>query len=103
MPVQRLTTPATQEEYFALVEVAAAMELLPAADRAILIALGVEDRAHEDLALESGCAMGTVRSRLSRARARLRDVLEEGAGGICLPGTIMQPIVVRSAFGRAGI
>ncbi len=88
---QRLVSPASQEDHLALIEVAAALNRLPAADRAILIALGIEDRAHEDIALEAGCAMGTVRSRLSRARIRLRDVLEELPGGICLPGRIMSP------------
>ena len=49
----RLTTPATQIDHLALVEVAAAMKLLPEDDRGILIALGVEGRAHEDIALET--------------------------------------------------
>ena len=80
-----LTRPANQLEHVALVEVAAAMTRLPSDDRAILIALGVEGRPHEEVALETGCAMGTVRSRLSRARARLRDILDDGIGGMRVP------------------
>ena len=72
----RLSCPANQIDHLALAEVAAAMELLPAADRDILRALGVEGRPHEEIALADGCALGTVRSRLSRARGRLRDALE---------------------------
>jgi len=77
----RLTSPANQVDHLALVEVAAAIALLPKGDREILYALGVEGRPHEEIALETGCALGTVRSRLSRARSRLRTVLENGNRG----------------------
>lgn len=90
----RLSTPATQFDHLALVEVADAMALLSPADRAILIALGVEGRPHEEIALETGCAMGTVRSRLSRARLRLRTVLDNGSRNSLAPARIL----VQSAF-----
>jgi RNA polymerase sigma-70 factor (ECF subfamily) len=88
----RLATPATQIDHLALVEVASAMELLSDADRALLVALGVEGRPHEEIALETGRAMGTVRSRLSRARMRLRTVLENGNRGARKPVGILSRI-----------
>lgn len=73
---QLLSTPPPQEDHLALVEVMSAIDTLPEFERTVLVNLGIEDRAHEELAREWGCALGTVRSRLSRARLLLREALE---------------------------
>ncbi|MCE7875626.1 hypothetical protein DYH09_35395 [bacterium CPR1] len=43
----------------------------------MLILRAIDDLAYEDLALALEVPVGTVRSRLSRARAALRKLLEE--------------------------
>ena len=73
---QSLSTPASQEHHLALVDVSAAMDTMAVDQRDVLLAAGVEGRPHEDIARESGCALGTVRSRLSRARSRLHELLD---------------------------
>ena len=35
----------------------------------------VDDLSYEEIALQTGISIGTVRSRLSRARARLKEAL----------------------------
>lgn len=77
---QTMASPASQEHHLALVDVAEAIASMPSDQRAVLISAGVEGRPHADIALEDGCALGTVRSRLSRARARLHDMLDGGKG-----------------------
>lgn len=81
---QLLSTPPPQEEHLALVEVMSAIELLPEFERTVLVSLGIEGRAHEELAREWGCALGTVRSRLSRARLLLRETLERPRSPVAL-------------------
>lgn len=73
---QTMATPARQEHHVSLLDVAEAIDTMALDQRDVLIAAGVEGRAHEDIARESGCALGTVRSRLSRARTRLHDILD---------------------------
>lgn len=56
-----------------------AMMKLPRRDREVLILSVWEDLGHNEVAEALGIAPGTVRSRLSRARARLRDLTGEPA------------------------
>jgi RNA polymerase sigma-70 factor (ECF subfamily) len=60
--------------------VAAAVAELPAAERDALILHVWEGLAYEDVAAALGIPVGTVRSRLNRARGRLREP-EEATGG----------------------
>jgi RNA polymerase sigma-70 factor (ECF subfamily) len=52
------------------------LEKLPAAWRAILALRDGGDRPYEEIAAALGLALGTVRSRLARARLALRDCVE---------------------------
>lgn len=49
---------------------------LPEDQRATLLLVSLEDMSYEDVARITGVPVGTVMSRLSRARARLRDLME---------------------------
>ncbi len=60
-----------------IVRVRKALEQLTEDHRAILILREMEDLAYEDIAHILEITIGTVRSRLSRARAALKIVLEE--------------------------
>ncbi len=54
----------------------AAIERLPADQRATLILSDIEGLDYQEIAEATGAALGTVKSRLSRARARVRDILQ---------------------------
>ena len=53
----------------------AALETLEPDQRAVVVLKDVEGMSQEEMAETLGCSLGTVKSRLSRARARLRDLL----------------------------
>lgn len=56
--------------------------LLPPEQRAVLLLVTLEDMSYEDVARTLGVPMGTVMSRLSRAREKLRAMmLGQAAGG----------------------
>src|SRR5438094_4825400 len=49
---------------------------LPQDQRAALLLVSLEDMSYEEVAKITGVPVGTVMSRLSRARARLRELME---------------------------
>ena len=53
------------------------IERLPADHRAVILLVGVEDLTYEETAQTLGVPIGTVMSRLSRAREKLRTMLGE--------------------------
>jgi RNA polymerase sigma-70 factor, ECF subfamily len=63
----------------ALDEMRLAMLMLPSEQREALILVGAGGFAYEEAADICGCAVGTVKSRVSRARRALQGILEEGA------------------------
>ena len=52
-----------------------ALAALPDDQRLVIILSDIEERSYEEIAEITGAAVGTVKSRLSRARAKLRDSL----------------------------
>jgi RNA polymerase sigma-70 factor (ECF subfamily) len=52
---------------------------LPPEQREVLLLVTLQDLRYEDVARITGVPMGTVMSRLSRARSRLRELMEGGA------------------------
>jgi len=55
----------------------AAIERLPEDQRAALVLADIEGLDYQEIADVTGAALGTVKSRLSRARAKVRDILQE--------------------------
>jgi RNA polymerase sigma-70 factor (ECF subfamily) len=63
----------------ALDEMRLALGMLPNEQREALILVGAGGFAYEEAAEICGCAVGTVKSRVSRARRALHSILEAGA------------------------
>jgi RNA polymerase sigma-70 factor (ECF subfamily) len=62
----------------ALDEVRMALAMLPDQQREALLLVGASGFSYEEAAAVCGCAMGTVKSRVSRGRQALADVLQRG-------------------------
>ncbi|MBS0197910.1 MAG: RNA polymerase sigma factor [Planctomycetes bacterium] len=73
--------------------VLAALRDLDPEQRAILILCDCQGHSYEQIAEVFGVAVGTVKSRLFRARAALRDLVEK------LPVAKIQPLPPRKAYG----
>jgi RNA polymerase sigma-70 factor (ECF subfamily) len=52
-----------------------ALELLPEDQREAIILIGASGFSYEEAAEICGCAVGTIKSRVSRARTRLQEIL----------------------------
>jgi RNA polymerase sigma-70 factor (ECF subfamily) len=65
----------------ALDELRQGLAMLPAEQREALILVGAGGFAYEEAAEICDCAVGTVKSRVSRARRALQAILESGAYG----------------------
>lgn len=64
-----------QESKVMTAEIFKAMDKLPAAQREILLLNCVNGLAYEEIAVALDCSVGTVKSRLFRARARMQALL----------------------------
>lgn len=68
--------PAAQESAVAMGDLLAALDTLPDEQRAVLLLVGVEDLTYGQAARVLDVPIGTVMSRLSRGRERLRRVMD---------------------------
>lgn len=69
----------TQTDWLEVRDLQAALLRLPEEQRAVLLLVGLEQMTYEETAGVLGIPVGTVMSRLSRARERLRGLLAGGA------------------------
>jgi RNA polymerase sigma-70 factor (ECF subfamily) len=77
----RLVSPADQEWSVSLNDLRAALTRLPATHREALVLVGGAGMTYQEAAEVCGCAIGTIKSRVNRARARLMVLLDpEGDG-----------------------
>ena len=65
-----------QGERLAVLDLQAALDLLPIEQKEIVLLVALEDMAYADVAATLGIPIGTVMSRLSRGRERLRSLME---------------------------
>lgn len=72
---------ADQEDNIRVQDVMAAVDRLAEDHRALILLIGVEELSYEEAATVLQIPIGTVMSRLSRARAKLRQHLQEGHPG----------------------
>lgn len=71
-----------QDDALGLRDALAALDQLPEDQKSLLLLVGVEDLSYEEAARVLGIPIGTVMSRLSRGRRRLRALLETGRATI---------------------
>lgn len=73
-----LSAPASQDSAIELRDVLRALEAIPENYREALILVAAGNLSYEDIADICGIALGTVKSRICRARAMLSNVIESG-------------------------
>jgi len=74
-----LTAPAGQEEPIHLSDLHRALLTLPSERREALLLVGAGGFSYEEAAAICGCAVGTIKSRVGRARAALTEMLANGS------------------------
>jgi RNA polymerase sigma-70 factor (ECF subfamily) len=73
---ERLSTHASQYGHMDLADFKKALDVLPDDQREAVILIGASGFSYEEAAEICKCAVGTMKSRVSRARARLQDLLK---------------------------
>ena len=66
-----------QENNFSVALITDALDNLPAQQREVLILISLEEMSYQQASEIIGVPIGTIMSRLSRARAHLQNILEE--------------------------
>jgi RNA polymerase sigma-70 factor (ECF subfamily) len=72
----RLAVHPAQHGQLDLKDFRGALEQLPEDQREAIILIGASGFSYEEAAEICGCAVGTIKSRVSRARARLQEILK---------------------------
>ncbi len=87
----QLASPPEQPGHMEMQDFRAVLARLPDDQREALILVGAAGFSYEEAAQISGCPVGTIKSRVNRARSRLADLLglaegtvpdDEGLGGV---------------------
>jgi RNA polymerase sigma-70 factor (ECF subfamily) len=73
-----LSTPASQEESGEMADLQRGLMELPQDQREALILVGAGGMSYEEAAGICGCALGTMKSRVSRARHALEEIMNSG-------------------------
>lgn len=73
---ERLSTQGNQESHLDLADFRKALATLPDEQREVLIMVGASGLSYEETAEICGVAVGTVKSRVNRARAKLAELLQ---------------------------
>jgi RNA polymerase sigma-70 factor (ECF subfamily) len=87
----RLSTAPTQEWSVAIKAMQAALQQLIPEHREALILVGAAGLTYEEAAEICGCALGTIKSRVNRARARLLRIMDADDASEALMGVIDPP------------
>ena len=72
---RRLTVPGDQESHLDLEDFRRALTMLPVEQREVLTLIGASGLSYEEAAEVCEVGIGTIKSRLSRARAKLVEIL----------------------------
>lgn len=82
----------TQEDGLVKAEIMAAVHRLPEDQRSVLLLISVEDLSYAQVAEVLAIPIGTVMSRLSRGRERLRQILENPVSDAKTPATHLRRV-----------
>ncbi|MBL27763.1 MAG: RNA polymerase subunit sigma [Rhodospirillaceae bacterium] len=74
------SAPASQLDRVYLEETLEALESLSAQEREAIQLLAIEERSHQDAAARTHMPVGTMKSRLSRGRSKLRSCMDSAGG-----------------------
>lgn len=75
----------------------AALETLPEDQREAIVLIGASGFSYEEAAEICGCAVGTIKSRVSRARTRLQEILAVSGEGDYGPDAISSQVLGSNA------
>jgi RNA polymerase sigma-70 factor (ECF subfamily) len=89
----RLSAAPTQEWSIAMKAMQAALQKLPPEHREALVLVGGAGLTYEEAAEICGCALGTIKSRVNRARARLLRIMDADDASDALVGAVDPPEV----------
>jgi len=98
----RLATRPTQEGHMQFQDFRAALDRLAPDHREALILVGASGLSYEDAAALAKCAVGTMKSRVNRARARLAELLAVPADNHLEPDLAWDAAVDASWSARSG-
>lgn len=101
----RLATPPSQNAHMDLLDFHAALQLLPNDQREALILIGASGLSYEEAAGICGCAIGTMKSRVNRARNRLAELLSIRSSrelGHSDGWDAVDPVSVAQSYSRTG-
>jgi RNA polymerase sigma-70 factor (ECF subfamily) len=80
-------------------EFMAALQVLPPDQREALVLVGAAGFSYEEAAAISGCAVGTIKSRVNRARSKLIELLSVSPPHEYGPDAATEAIISRTARG----
>lgn len=93
----RLAVHPSQHGMLDLEDFRAALELLPEDQREAIILIGASGFSYEEAAEICECAVGTIKSRVSRARSRLQEILKISGENDFGPDAIATQVMGSSA------
>ena len=94
----RLAVHPSQQGKLDLQDFRAALEQLPEDQREAIILIGASGFSYEEAAEICQCAVGTIKSRVSRARTRLQDILKVSGEAEYGPDSISAQVMGSSAL-----
>jgi RNA polymerase sigma-70 factor (ECF subfamily) len=95
----RVGVPPSHDGRMDLADFRRALDQLPPDQREALLLIGAAGFSYEEAAEICGCAIGTVKSRVSRARTRLQGMLDVSGPGDYGPDATNAPVVSRAFAG----
>ena len=96
-----LATHPEQDGHMDFSDFRTALDRLPPDQREALILIGASGMSYEEAAEICDCAVGTVKSRVNRARLRLAEIMSVESGAEFGPDSTSQPIVTPRSASRS--
>lgn len=98
----RLATHPSQNGHMDLADFRESLSQLPPDQREALILIGASGFSYEEAAEICGCAVGTVKSRVNRARNKLAEMMSIGSAEVFGPDEATQAVVGDTRLARSG-